>query len=91
MGFSIVILVSIFFYSSVSAENRCFDSETVLCTYHPMKTVPEDPDLVFLPMPDGLQMVFRKVEIPGSHFWFDPQRLIKVGDIQRSGGGFRNF
>jgi hypothetical protein len=39
---------------------------------------------ILIPMPDGAQMVFRQVRVPGSGFWGDQDRIIQVGD---AGGG----
>jgi hypothetical protein len=44
---------------------------------------PAQGDLL-LPMPDGAQMVFRRVRVPGSGFWGDHDRIIQIGD---AGGG----
>lgn len=44
---------------------------------------PEVGDLV-LPMPDGAEMVFRPVAIPGGTFWGALERVVQLGD---SGGG----
>jgi formylglycine-generating enzyme required for sulfatase activity/predicted nucleic acid-binding Zn-ribbon protein len=40
---------------------------------------PQEGDLV-LPMPEGAEMVFREVVVPGQSFWGDPARLVQVGD-----------
>lgn len=37
-------------------------------------------DDIRLPMPGGLQMVFRRVEVPGSSFWGTEDRVIPIGD-----------
>ncbi len=44
---------------------------------------PEEGDLV-LPMPDGAEIVFRPVAIPGEPFWGSLERVVQLGD---SGGG----
>ncbi len=40
---------------------------------------PAADDLV-LPMPGGLEMAFRRIEVPGRDFWFDPDREVRLGD-----------
>ncbi len=42
---------------------------------------PDAQDLV-LPMPAGLEMAFRKIEVPGKDFWYDQERVISLGDDQ---------
>jgi len=42
-----------------------------------------------LPIPDGEVIVFRKIEVPGSSFWGDLQRIIQLGDA--SGGIFEGL
>ncbi len=49
---------------------------------------PAEDDLV-LPMPDGGQMVFRRVPVPGKGFWGDQSRIIQVGDA--AGGVFEGL
>lgn len=51
--------------------------ETDACLYNPQ---PASDDVV-LPMPGGLEMVFRKVIVPGNEFWGNRQRIVKVGDV----------
>lgn len=43
-----------------------------------------DSDDFTLPMPDGMQLVFREVNVAGKDFWGDSRRIITVGD---PGGG----
>ena len=45
----------------------------------PANPKPLDGDLV-LPMPDGAEVVFRAVAVPGAAFWSDPARVVQVGD-----------
>nr|WP_274520799.1 SUMF1/EgtB/PvdO family nonheme iron enzyme [Ectothiorhodospira variabilis] len=45
-------------------------------------------DLI-LPMPDGAEMVFRRVSVPGQGFWGDRDRVIQIGDA--SGGIFEGL
>lgn len=45
----------------------------------PNNPKPAEGDLV-LPMPNGAEMVFRMVQVPGENFWGDSERLIQVGD-----------
>lgn len=47
--------------------------------------VPAENDLV-LPMPDGAEMVFTPVVIPGKGFWGASERVVQLGDS--SGGAF---
>ena len=49
---------------------------TLKCTYNPQ---PSGDDFS-LPMPGGLQMIFRKVIVPGAEFWGNPERIVKIGD-----------
>lgn len=42
-----------------------------------------------LPMPDGAQMVFRRVPVPGQGFWGDRDRVIQIGDA--TGGIFEGL
>lgn len=45
-------------------------------------------DDVILPMPGGLEMVFRRIPVPGESFWGDSRRIVRLGDPQ--GGIFEN-
>lgn len=38
------------------------------------------PEEIALPMPLGLQMIFRSVRVPGGSFWHDPLRLVRMGN-----------
>lgn len=49
---------------------------------------PASGDIV-LPMPDGAEMVFRAVPVPGRGFWGDRDRIIQVGDA--AGGIFEGL
>jgi len=40
------------------------------------------PDDFLLPMPGGLQMVFRKIPVPGENFWGSFERVVQIGDPQ---------
>jgi formylglycine-generating enzyme required for sulfatase activity len=40
---------------------------------------PAEGDLV-LPMPEGAEMVFRQVMVPGEGFWGTPERIVQLGD-----------
>lgn len=46
-------------------------------TFNP---APEPDDLV-LPMPGGLDMAFRRIDVPGDNFWYDPGREVRLGDV----------
>ena len=45
-------------------------------------------DLV-LPMPGGVEMVFREIRVPGSSFWGDAERVVQLGDPE--GGMFEGL
>lgn len=47
------------------------------------------PDDIILPMPEGAEMVFRKVPIPGQGFWGSQERVIQIGDA--AGGIFEGL
>ncbi len=49
---------------------------------------PADGDLI-LPMPGDAEMVFRRVQVPGSGFWGDRSRIIQIGDA--AGGIFEGL
>lgn len=49
---------------------------------------PAEDDLL-LPMPDGAQMAFRRVAVPGAGFWGDETRIIQIGDA--TGGVFEGL
>jgi len=51
----------------------------------PYNPQPAEGDLV-LPMPDGAEMVFRPVAVPGKTFWGSRERIVQLGDS--SGGAF---
>ncbi len=40
------------------------------------------PDDFLLPMPGGLQMVFRRIVVPGENFWGSFDRVVQIGDAQ---------
>lgn len=46
---------------------------------NPNNPKPLDDDLT-LPMPDGGEVAFRVVAVPGKAFWGDPARVVQVGD-----------
>jgi len=48
-------------------------------TRDPYNPKPSDGDLA-IPMPDGAEMVFRKVLVPGRNFWGDAARIVQLGD-----------
>lgn len=54
----------------------------------PYNPKPAAGDLV-LPMPEGAEMVFRAVRVPGSGFWGDQDRVIQLGDA--AGGIFEGL
>lgn len=53
------------------------------CAEPPAQTVhnpkPAEGDLI-LPMPGEAEMVFRRVQVPGTGFWGDRSRIIQIGD-----------
>lgn len=54
----------------------------------PFNPRPAEGDLI-LPMPNGAEMVFRKVIVPGRNFWGDEKRVIQIGDAE--GGIFEGL
>lgn len=54
----------------------------------PYNPKPAVGDLV-LPMPEGAEMVFRAVNVPGTGFWGDRERVIQLGDA--AGGIFEGL
>jgi hypothetical protein len=54
----------------------------------PYNPKPLDDDLT-LPLPDGGEVVFRLVAVPGTAFWADPARVVQVGDA--SGSAFEGL
>jgi phage host-nuclease inhibitor protein Gam len=49
---------------------------------------PAENDLI-LPMPRDAEMIFRRVQVPGSGFWGDRSRIIQIGDA--AGGIFEGL
>lgn len=54
----------------------------------PYNPKPAEGDLI-LPMPDGADMVFRRVAVPGAGFWGSRERIIQIGDA--AGGIFEGL
>lgn len=54
----------------------------------PYNPKPAEGDLI-LPMPDGAEIVFRRVVVPGAGFWGSRERIIQVGDA--AGGIFEGL
>lgn len=54
----------------------------------PYNPKPAEGDII-LPMPEGAEMVFRRVQVPGTGFWGDQKRIIQIGDA--SGGIFEGL
>jgi hypothetical protein len=80
-----VFLLSSAFISPVLAadKNKCNTKIEISCTYNPK---PASDDFK-LPMPQitglgKMQMVFRKVTVPGPEFWGNPERIVRVGDTR---------
>lgn len=70
---------------SVQAIN-CKDNPEPRCLYNP-KPANDNADFS-LPMPGGkMEMVFRKVIVPGSEFWATRNRIISIGDIENKATG----
>lgn len=44
-------------------------------------------DDFLLPMPGGLSLVFRRIDVPGAEFWGNARRVVQIGDSQ--GGIFQ--
>lgn len=61
------------------------------CTKDPKADARFDPcpaaDDFALPMPGGMKMVFRRVDVPGAEFWGNHKRVVQIGDPQ--GGIFQ--
>jgi hypothetical protein len=66
-----------------SAMAKCASKSKGAATHDPC---PDATDIK-LPMPGGLYMSFRKIIVPGKHFWGDHRRIVKLGDAQ--GGIFQ--
>jgi hypothetical protein len=73
-----VLLVLIWPVLAGAETDRCATEPTRDCTYNPH---PAGDDFS-LPMPGGMEMVFRKVVVPGEEFWGNPERLVSVGDVR---------
>lgn len=71
-----VVLFLLFLFSNFTA----WAEAPAATVYNPK---PAEGDLV-LPMPEGAEMVFRRIKVPGSGFWGDQSRIIQIGD---AGGG----
>ncbi|MCK5717046.1 MAG: SUMF1/EgtB/PvdO family nonheme iron enzyme [Thiomargarita sp.] len=69
-----LLIYSILLFSINTVFAAC---DTWECTYNPK---PSQDDFI-LPMPGGLQMVFKKVLVPGTEFWGNKMRIVKFGDI----------
>jgi hypothetical protein len=54
----------------------------------PYNPKPAEGDLI-LPLPENAQMVFRRIQVPGTGFWGDQRRIIQIGDV--SGGIFEGL
>ncbi|OAD24104.1 Sulphatase-modifying factor domain protein [Candidatus Thiomargarita nelsonii] len=71
----LIIYIGLLLFYANTAAASC---KTLECTYNPQ---PSNDDFS-LPMPGGLQMIFKKVIVPGAEFWGNPERIVKVGDAQ---------
>jgi len=78
-------ILSPVFISALAAadKDKCNIKLDMSCTYNP-KPASDDFEL---PMPKivglgEMQMVFRKVTVPGAEFWGNPERLVRVGDTR---------
>lgn len=58
---------------SVAFVNCALAAEKTLYNPSPL------PDDLVLPMPNGAEMVFRPVIVPGANFWGDSRRIIELG------------
>jgi DNA-binding ferritin-like protein len=73
-----LVLLILWCYSNLLfAADICKQKMTLACTYNPQ---PSSEDFS-LPMPGSLEMVFKKVVVPGAEFWGNPQRLVAMGDV----------
>ena len=54
----------------------------------PFNPKPAEGDLI-LPMPEGAEMVFRRIEVPSEGFWGTQERIIQLGDA--TGGMFEGL
>jgi len=78
------ILCPVFISALAAADkDKCNTKLDMSCTYNP-KPASDDFEL---PMPKivglgEMQMVFRKVTVPGAEFWGNPERLVRVGDTR---------
>ena len=70
LGWLFVLLFS----TNAAFAAKC---DTWACTYNPK---PSGDDFT-LPMPGNLQMVFKKVIVPGAEFWGNRERIVKMGDV----------
>ncbi|MCP4695645.1 MAG: formylglycine-generating enzyme family protein [Gammaproteobacteria bacterium] len=68
--------------TSVNTAFAAGECKKIDCVYDPH---PAGDDFS-LPMPGGLKMIFKKVIVPGSEFWGNAERIVKVGDVQGSIG-----
>lgn len=73
-------------FGPVLAAGKCKSGSSqfdLSCAYDPK---PASDDFA-LPMPSisglgEIKMIFRKVKVPGSEFWGNPERLVRVGDAR---------
>lgn len=85
---------------SATAQYACHNSQLAPSSVNTATNpCPASGDIV-LPMPGGLEMVFRTVQVPGDDFWWHPERNIEIGNpdalmfegarLVTVGGSFRN-
>ena len=77
-----LFLISPFFMLAPAADD-CNMKLELSCSYNPKPAA----DDFILPLPKivglgKMQMVFRKVIVPGSEFWGNPKRLVSVGETR---------
>ena len=66
--------------SPVTAQSlySCETADTTRAYYDPCPN--KDPLETQLPMPLGMAMVIRAIEVPGADFWYDDRRRIRLGN-----------
>lgn len=73
-----VLLALAFALATPALAEDCDNQLSLPCVFNPQ---PAQDDFS-LPMPGGMQMVFKKIIVPGPEFWGNKQRLVKVGDVR---------
>ena len=76
-----IVWLSVSWAGLAMAQYACLDGglappEPARAAYDPCPA----PGDFHLPMPGGLSMVFRSVNVPGKEFWGNPERNVEMGD-----------